>query len=258
MNKPKRFYWLKLQKNFFRQKEIKKLRKIAGGDTYTIIYQEMLLLSVEDEGKLFFEGMEDTFAEELALELDETVENVQMTLAYLAKHNLIEKVSEDEYLMSKTQSMVGSQSESTERVRRLRQKNKVIELESVTCNDDVTDCNPIKSKSKREELEKREKRKELDKEEEKINKKKSFKKWIKDELIAEMSKFPQHQLYYDDFIVYWTEENDKGKMRFQLEKTWSTGGRLSRWAKNNFGKSNFKKPEFDESKSTYYNVGKEI
>lgn len=30
----KRFYWLKLHEDFFRQKEIKKLRMIAGGDTY--------------------------------------------------------------------------------------------------------------------------------------------------------------------------------------------------------------------------------
>ena len=29
-------FWLKLPKDFFRQKEIKKLRTIAGGDTYTI------------------------------------------------------------------------------------------------------------------------------------------------------------------------------------------------------------------------------
>lgn len=34
----KRYYWLKLPDGFFRQKAIKKLRKIAGGDTYTIIY----------------------------------------------------------------------------------------------------------------------------------------------------------------------------------------------------------------------------
>ena len=40
----KRYYWLKLPDGFFRQKAIKKLRKIAGGDTYTIIYLKMLLV----------------------------------------------------------------------------------------------------------------------------------------------------------------------------------------------------------------------
>ena len=43
----KRYYWLKLPDDFFRQKPIKKLRRIAGGDTYTIIYLKMLLVYLE-------------------------------------------------------------------------------------------------------------------------------------------------------------------------------------------------------------------
>ena len=33
----KKYFWLKLKKVFFRDKAIKKLRSIAGGDTYTIL-----------------------------------------------------------------------------------------------------------------------------------------------------------------------------------------------------------------------------
>lgn len=39
------------------------------------------------------------------------------------------------------------------------------------------------------------------------------------------------------FFEYWTEPNrSKTKMRFELEKTWDTGRRLSRWANNSFNK----------------------
>ena len=55
----KRYYWLKLPDDFFRQKPIKKLRKIAGGDTYTIIYLKMLLIAMKQDGRLYFEGVED-------------------------------------------------------------------------------------------------------------------------------------------------------------------------------------------------------
>lgn len=48
----KRYYWLKLPDGFFRQKAIKKLRKIAGGDTYTIIYLKMLLVAMKQDGRL--------------------------------------------------------------------------------------------------------------------------------------------------------------------------------------------------------------
>lgn len=35
-----------------------------------------------------------------------------------------------------------------------------------------------------------------------------------------------------DFYDYWTEPSPSGKMRFQLEKTWSAKGRLSTWKRN--------------------------
>jgi len=122
--KPKQYYWLKLKDDFFRQKEIKKLRKIAGGDTYTIIYLKMLLLAIKEENKLYFEGVEDEFADELALELDEDEENVAMTLAFLDKHNLIEIVNDEEFFLPQAEEMTGSESESAARVRRHREKKK--------------------------------------------------------------------------------------------------------------------------------------
>ena len=79
----KRYYWLKLPDGFFRQKAIKKLRKIAGGDTYTIIYLKMLLVAMKQDGRLYFEGVEATFYDELALDLDEEVENVRVTVMFL-------------------------------------------------------------------------------------------------------------------------------------------------------------------------------
>lgn len=141
--KPKQYYWLKLKDDFFRQKEIKKLRKIAGGDTYTIIYLKMLLLAIKEENKLYFEGVEDEFADELALELDEDEENVAMTLAFLDKHNLIEIVNDEEFFLPQAEEMTGSESESAARVRRHREKKKMLQSngKALQCNADVTPSN---------------------------------------------------------------------------------------------------------------------
>lgn len=130
----KRYYWLKLPSDFFRQKTIKKLRKIAGGDTYTIIYLEMLLLAMQQDNKLYFEGVEDDFAEELALELDEDVENVKVVLIFLQKHGLIEVIEEDEYLLTQCGTMVGSEGASAARMRKLR------ENKTSLCDTGVTDA----------------------------------------------------------------------------------------------------------------------
>ena len=107
----KKYVWLKLQKDFFQQKEIKKLRKTtSGGAVYTLIYLKMQLLSLENSGKLYFEGVEDNFIEELALELDETVEDVQMTVLFLEKHKLIEIGEvQDEYILPAVVENIGSE-----------------------------------------------------------------------------------------------------------------------------------------------------
>lgn len=37
----------------------------------------------------------------------------------------------------------------------------------------------------------------------------------------------------NNFFDYWSEPNKRGKMRFELEKTWDTKRRLQRWFDNN-------------------------
>lgn len=116
----KKYYWLQLKEEFFRQKEIKLLRKIAGGDTYTVIYLKMMLMSLKDEGKILFEGVGNTFAEEVALEIDEDIENVEITIQYLLSKGLMQ-VSEYEGFMSDVPSLIGSETDSARRVRKHRE-----------------------------------------------------------------------------------------------------------------------------------------
>lgn len=131
----KKYYWLKLKNNFFSQPKIKKLRKIAGGDTYTIIYLKMQLYSLEDDGKLYFDGIEENFVEEMALKIDEDPENVGVTIQFLIAQGLMILREDDEYLMTETQESIGSESDSAQRVRAHRERK------ALHCNDTVTLCN---------------------------------------------------------------------------------------------------------------------
>lgn len=133
MSEPKRYFWLKLHKDFFQRKEIKRLRKIAGGDTYTIIYLKMLLRSIMSDGKLYFDGLEDDFASELALDLDEKEENVQITIQYLLKSGLLEMCSDEEYYLPDTKDSTGCETAVASRVRKHRERKKALQ-----CNTDVT------------------------------------------------------------------------------------------------------------------------
>lgn len=132
MSEPKRYFWLKLHKDFFQRKEIKRLRKIAGGDTYTIIYLKMLLRSIMSDGKLYFDGLEDDFASELALDLDEKEENVQITVQYLLKSGLLEMCSDEEYYLPDTKDSTGCETAAASRMRKCRAKKEQLERNNVT------------------------------------------------------------------------------------------------------------------------------
>lgn len=161
----KRFYWLKLHKDFFDQVEVKRLRSIAGGETFCIIYLEMLLISLETNGYLVYEGYCDTFAQELALRINENADNVRITVDYLLCKGLLEERDESSFFLTKVPNMVGSECASASRVRRHREKKKIEEngenlllsenseeMENsettliegdctLQCNNDVTGCN---------------------------------------------------------------------------------------------------------------------
>lgn len=157
----KKYYWLKLKNDFFTNKKIKKLRKIAGGDTYTIIYLKMQLLSITNEGKLYFDNVEDSFAEELALELDEDIENLKVTLMFLIKNGLLIEVNSEEYMLPETIECIGKESASAERVRKYRKMQREKQL-VLQCNTPVTKSNIEKEKEKELEIElKKDKKKEI-------------------------------------------------------------------------------------------------
>lgn len=147
----KRYYWLKLPKDFFEDKAIKRLRQIAGGDTYTIIYLKMLLKSMEDDGKLFYEGIEDTICDEIALDINENADDVQVTMNYLEKKGLL-VVTDSEVELTRLTEMVGSESAVTERVRKHREAQKLLQ-----CNASALQVNTIETKcntEKEKEIEK--------------------------------------------------------------------------------------------------------
>ena len=108
----KRFFWLKLDRHFFGNGRVKKLRKIAGGDTYTIIYLKMLLLSVEYNGMLIYEGIEDEFYKEIALKLDEEESDCQVTINYLLSQGLLVETQEQNFHFPDIIGMIGSETKN--------------------------------------------------------------------------------------------------------------------------------------------------
>lgn len=131
----KKYFWFKMEDDFFQKKEIKKLRSIAGGDTFVIIYLKIILLSLKTGGKLYFEGIDDDFACEIALEIDEEKNNVLITLEYLLRHSAVLQLEENEYHVN-ISNLIGTETSTAIRVRKHRETKKMLQ-----CNTVVT---PVK------------------------------------------------------------------------------------------------------------------
>ena len=50
----KRYYWLKLQDNFFERDEIKIIEAMPNGKDYILFYLKIMLKSINENGRLIF------------------------------------------------------------------------------------------------------------------------------------------------------------------------------------------------------------
>lgn len=126
----KRYYWLKLKDDFFQSRKMKKLRKVAGGDTYTIIYLKLQLLSINNDGVIEFEGTDEDIFHQLSLDIDEEIDDIKMTVAFCTANDLIE-VQEQDLFLNDVPQLIGSETQAARRMRRKRARdNKAIESDT--------------------------------------------------------------------------------------------------------------------------------
>lgn len=151
MSAPKRYYWLKLKASFFDDKKIKKMRRLPNGDTMTIVYLKMMLKSIKDSGILYLDGLEDSISAEVALDLDESEDSVKEAIAYLGKVDLLEIIeAEGRIYLPEADACTGSETDSAERVRKHRKKEKTLQsnTDETYSNIDVTKSNTEKEKNR--------------------------------------------------------------------------------------------------------------
>ena len=126
MAEENRYFWLKLNQDFFDSKRIKKLRRMAGGDTYTIIYLKMQLLALNNDGIITWTGLEENIADELALDLDEAADDIKVTLTYMLHCGLCETSDNVNFFLPYVVQNTGSEGSSAKRMREKRAREKVL------------------------------------------------------------------------------------------------------------------------------------
>lgn len=161
----KRYYWLKLKNTYFSQLTQKKMKRQQDGKEMQIIYLRMMLLSIDKEGYIYYQGVYDTLEEELAEEFDEEPELVKKTIDFLKENEMIVIDDDENCYIPEVVSNTGSEAWSTERSRRCRERKSMLQcnINATSGNESETTCNAHEI-SCNEEIEKRDKRIELEKE----------------------------------------------------------------------------------------------
>ena len=134
----KRYYWLKLGNTYFSQLEQKKMRKQKDGMNMQVIYLRMMLLSIDKDGYIYYQGVYDSIEEELAEEFSEDIELVRRTVEYLQDNNMLE-VNDSDYFLPQAVEYTGSECYSAERMRRLRERRTSQSDNDVTTSDEETE-----------------------------------------------------------------------------------------------------------------------
>ncbi len=156
MAKTKIYFWLKVDKKFFDNLFIKRLKNMPGGYTMTVIYIRLMLESLEDDCILYYEGYFDNLVQELALKLDVSEDDINMTVAYFTKCGLIQIDDDGHATLSQAKAMVESETNWAKYKRDQRKNSQDIpKLENVqsketfsnSCPTEIEKENGVNSKS---------------------------------------------------------------------------------------------------------------
>ena len=132
----KRFFWLKLRETFFNETYIKAMRTFKNGDSLVLTYLEMALYSLKSNGVIERGELPQSLADEISIAINAPVVRVKKTIEMLTKARVAE-LDGDRLYLTEMMKLMGSESTSAERMRRLRTR-KSEELPPSQCDTAVT------------------------------------------------------------------------------------------------------------------------
>lgn len=152
--KDKKYYWLKLKRDFFKRHDIRIIESMPNGKDYILFYLKLLCESVDHEGKLRFSD-EIPYNEEMLSTITNTnIDIVRSAIKVFSNLNMMEVLDDGTYHMQEVNKMIGSETYWAQKKREQRyiEQQKVGQIPMIKDNvqqvsNDSPTC-PSKSKNK--------------------------------------------------------------------------------------------------------------
>ena len=107
--KDKRYYWLKLKRDFFKRHDIQIIESMPNGKDYILFYLKLLCESVDHDGNLRFND-EIPYNEEMLSTITRTnIDIVRSAIKVFTQLRMMELLDDGTYYMSEVNKMLGSE-----------------------------------------------------------------------------------------------------------------------------------------------------
>lgn len=157
----KKFYWLKLQRDFFKRHDIRIIEEMKNGKDYLLFYLKLLVESIDHEGNLRFSETVPYNEMMLSVVTNTNIDIVRAALKVFSELNMLEILEDETIFMTEVGKMIGSaaDNDNARRQQRFRDNKKAekmaVLMDSVTnSNASVTDIVTNNNESKRKSIEK--------------------------------------------------------------------------------------------------------
>lgn len=156
MAENKKYYWLKLKRDFFKRHDVRIIEEMPNGKDYILFYLKLLLESIDHEGELRFSETIPYNEQMLSVITHTNIDIVKAAMSIFTELKMVEVYDDMTIYMNEVQKLIGSETAAAERMRRSRknQKNLAERNNVQKCYTEIE-----KEKELQKEIEKREREK---------------------------------------------------------------------------------------------------
>ena len=141
----KKYYWLKLKKDFFKRHDIRIIEAMPNGKDYILFYLKLLCESVDHNGNLRFSDSIPYNDEMLSTITNTDIDVVRSAINIFTKLNMMDIMDDGTFYMTEVEKMIGSETAWAEKKRLYREQR--------GHNEDIVLALSDKSKSIEKEIE---------------------------------------------------------------------------------------------------------
>ena len=212
----KKYYWLKLKRDFFKRHDIRIIEEMPNGKEYLLFYLKLLVESIDHEGELRFSDTIPYNEQMLSVITNTNIDVVRSAMKLFVELKMIEVQDDATIYMAEVNKMIGSETKWAEYKRKPK-----VQAPSVPLLENIQ---PMSKKCPTE----KEIEKEIDKEKEDIKPQKRFTKPTIEEVTAyclERGRGVDAQKWYDYYSANgWKVGKNPMKDWKAAVRTWERSG----------------------------------